>query len=72
MQELPDSVGQTVESMYERLMDGHSAAAADLLPNATLKQQVGRWPSKLLPCNDFHFLEVAGLIRMGPKHTRTI
>ena len=37
MQELPQSVGRMVESMYEQLMDGHTAAAADLLPNATNK-----------------------------------
>ena len=35
MQELPESVGRMVESMYEELMDGQAAASADLLPNAT-------------------------------------
>jgi hypothetical protein len=39
MQELPQSVGRMVESMYEQLMDGHTAAAADLLPNATNKDR---------------------------------
>ena len=37
VQELPESVGRMVESMYEQLMDRHPAAAADLLPNATHK-----------------------------------
>jgi hypothetical protein len=45
MQELPESVGRMVESMYERLMDGYTAAAADLLPNATNKD--GGWGPKL-------------------------
>jgi hypothetical protein len=36
MQELPERVGGRVESMYEQLMDGYTAAA-DLLPNATNK-----------------------------------
>ena len=35
MQELPDSVGRMVESMYEELMESKAAASADLLPNAT-------------------------------------
>ena len=35
MQELPESVGRMVESMYEELMHGQTAASADLLPNAT-------------------------------------
>ena len=35
MQELPESVGRMVESMYEELMDRKAAASADLLPNAT-------------------------------------
>ena len=35
MQELPESVGRMVESMYEELMHGQAAASADLLPNAT-------------------------------------
>ena len=35
MQELPDSVGRMVESMYEELMHSQAAASADLLPNAT-------------------------------------
>ena len=35
MQELPESVGRMVESMYEELMDSQAAASADLLPNAT-------------------------------------
>jgi hypothetical protein len=32
MQELPESVGRRVESMYEQLMDRQAAAGADLLP----------------------------------------
>jgi len=39
VQELPESVGRMVESMYEQLMDRHAAAAADLLPNATNKDE---------------------------------
>ena len=35
MQELPESVGRMVESMYEELMHSQAAASADLLPNAT-------------------------------------
>ena len=35
MQEVPESVGRMVESMYEELMHGQAAASADLLPNAT-------------------------------------
>jgi hypothetical protein len=35
MQELPESVGRMVASMYEELMDRKAAASADLLPNAT-------------------------------------
>ena len=35
MQELPESVGRMVESMYEELMHNQTAASADLLPNAT-------------------------------------
>ena len=35
MQELPESVGRMVESMYEELMNSQTAASADLLPNAT-------------------------------------
>ncbi len=35
MQELPESVGRMVESMYEELMHNQAAASADLLPNAT-------------------------------------
>jgi len=35
MQELPESVGRMVESMYEELMDRKTAGSADLLPNAT-------------------------------------
>jgi integrase len=35
MQELPESVGRIVESMYEELMQGQRAASADLPPNAT-------------------------------------
>ena len=35
MQELPESVGRMVESMYEEFMHGQAAASADLLPNAT-------------------------------------
>jgi hypothetical protein len=35
MQELPESVGRMVESMYEELMDTKAAPSADLLPNAT-------------------------------------
>jgi hypothetical protein len=34
-QEVPESVGRMVESMYEELMHGQAAASADLLPNAT-------------------------------------
>ena len=34
-QELPESVGRMVESMYEELMRNQAAASADLLPNAT-------------------------------------
>jgi hypothetical protein len=40
----------------------HMPDGSTLITVAALKQQVGRWPSKLLPCNDFHFLEVAGLV----------
>jgi hypothetical protein len=32
MQELPESVGRMVESMYEELMHGQAAASADVLP----------------------------------------
>jgi hypothetical protein len=32
MQDLPESVGRMVESMYEELMDSKAAASADLLP----------------------------------------
>ena len=35
MQELPESVGRMLESMYEELMDLKTAGSADLLPNAT-------------------------------------
>src|SRR5580693_5598979 len=35
MQELPESVGRMVESMYEELTHNQAAASADLLPNAT-------------------------------------
>jgi integrase len=35
MQELPESVGRMVESMYDELMHSQAAASADLLPNAT-------------------------------------
>ena len=35
MQQLPESVGRMVESMYEELMHHQAAASADLLPNAT-------------------------------------
>lgn len=35
MQELPESVGRIVESMYEELMHNQAAASADLPPNAT-------------------------------------
>jgi integrase len=35
MQELPESVGRMVESMYEELTHSQAAASADLLPNAT-------------------------------------
>jgi hypothetical protein len=35
MQELPESVGRMVESMYEELMHDQAATSADLLPNAT-------------------------------------
>jgi hypothetical protein len=35
MQELPESVGRMVESMYEELMHRQAAASVDLLPNAT-------------------------------------
>jgi len=38
MQELPESVGRMVESMYEELMDVKPAASADLLPNATKEE----------------------------------
>jgi integrase len=34
MQELPESVGRMVESMYEELMDRKTAGSVDLLPNA--------------------------------------
>jgi hypothetical protein len=37
MQELPESVGRMVESMYEELMHRQAAASVDLLPNATNK-----------------------------------
>jgi hypothetical protein len=39
MQELPGDCWGMVESMYEQLMDGHTAAA-DLLPNATNNKDV--------------------------------
>jgi hypothetical protein len=35
MQELPESVGRMVESMYQELMHNQAAASADLLPNAS-------------------------------------
>jgi hypothetical protein len=35
MQELPESLGRMVESIYEELMHSQTAASADLLPNAT-------------------------------------
>jgi integrase len=35
MQELPESVGRMVESMYEELMNSKATASAELLPNAT-------------------------------------
>ena len=35
MQELPESVGRMVESMYEELMHGQQRRPPDLLPNAT-------------------------------------
>jgi hypothetical protein len=35
MQELPESVGRMVESMYEELTHNQAAASADLLSNAT-------------------------------------
>ena len=35
MQELRESVGRMVESMYEELMHGQAAASADLPPSAT-------------------------------------
>jgi hypothetical protein len=47
MQELPESVGRMVESMYEQLMDRHAAAAADLLPNATNMDGGGRSTSTI-------------------------
>ena len=37
MQELPESVGRMVESMYEELIHIQLAASADLLPNATTR-----------------------------------
>ena len=44
MQELPESVGRMVESMYEELMHGQAAASADLLPNAMLPTRMGALP----------------------------
>ena len=35
MQELPESVGWMVESIYEELIQSQPSASADLLPNAT-------------------------------------
>ena len=35
MQELPESVGWMVESIYEESIQSQPAASADLLPNAT-------------------------------------
>ena len=58
IQELPESVGRMVESMYEELMHNQAAASADLLPNATnedgrptaicMKDMVGTWRHELL------------------------
>ena len=54
MQELPESVGRMVESMYkeltgyEELTGGPAAAPADLLPNAT---KPGRGPARMCKKN---------------------
>src|SRR5260370_18771973 len=37
MQELPESVGRMVESMYEKLTPNQAAPSADFLPNPTNK-----------------------------------
>src|SRR5882757_8163628 len=44
MQELPESVGRMVESMYEESTGDQEAAFADLLANAT---KLGRRPARM-------------------------
>jgi hypothetical protein len=36
------------------------------------KQQVGRWPSKVLRCDGFHFLEVPGFARECVWHSMEV
>jgi hypothetical protein len=73
MQELPASVGRMVESMYKQLMDGHTAAAAALLPDATNKDGGHGGPKHADDSKRSFLGSVSALpTRTGPLGRRTL